>query len=66
MEPLCGRQMFYVSCGRQQLSGFIIRAIHQNITTFMESREILGQVHVASVGDVRDPREVTVWKKWGY
>ena len=33
---------------------------------FMEAREMLGQVHVASVGDVGDPHEVTIWKNWGY
>jgi hypothetical protein len=43
-----------------------IRTIRQNIMKSMESREMLGQVHVASVGDVRDPHEVTVWKNWGY
>jgi hypothetical protein len=63
MEFLCGRQMFYVPCGTQHLSGLIIRTIRQNIIKFMASREMLGQVHMASVGD---PREVTVWKNWGY
>jgi hypothetical protein len=34
---------------------FIIRNIRQNIK-LMESREMLEQVHVASVGDVEDQR----------
>jgi hypothetical protein len=66
METLCGRQMFHVPCGKQHFSGFIIRSIRQNIIMLMEAREMLGQVHAASVGDVGDPHEVTVWKNWGY
>jgi hypothetical protein len=66
MESLCGRQMFYVPCGTQHLSRFIICSICQNIIKFMESREMLGQVRVVSMGDVGDPHEVTVWKNWGY
>jgi len=58
--------MFHVPCGMQHLSGFVIRNIRQDIIKLMESREILVQVHVAGVGDVRDPCEVTVWKKWRY
>ena len=65
MESLCGRQMFYVPCGTQHLSGFIICNIRQNIIKVMESREKLWQVHVAGVGDVGDPCEVTAWKSWG-
>jgi hypothetical protein len=66
MECLCGRQMFHVPCGTQHQSGFVIRNIHQDIIKLVESTEMLVQVHVAGVGDVRDLCEVTVWKKWGY
>ena len=49
MEHLCGRQMFYVPCGTQHLSLFIICTISQNIIRFMESREII----IKFMGDVR-------------
>jgi hypothetical protein len=54
--------MFCVPCGTQHWFGFTIHTSRQNIVTLMESKEMLGQVRVASLGDVGDPPEVTVWK----